>query len=209
MINRLETVSKLANSYDLFAREYATRRTPEKVTLVIAEQLDFFVSQLPTHLSSTKILDLGSGPGEESLYIKVSFGIIPECIDISPTMLELCKEKGLPVRKEDFSSLSDPNGSAAGSFMNFSLLHVSKTKAQTLLSEVHRVLCSGGVLQVTLFEGHGEGFEVKTKYAHPRFFAYYQQDELWHLLSEKFEVIRVVTLKNKPKNILSITGKAL
>lgn len=209
MTNRLETISKLANSYDLFAREYATRNTPEKVILFIAEQLDFFVSQLPTPLSSTKILDLGSGSGEESSYIKVRFGIIPECIDVSPTMLELCKEKELPVRKEDFSSLSDSSGSVAGSFMNFSLLHVSKVEAPTILGEVHRVLSPGGVLQVTLFEGHGEGFEVKTKYAHPRFFAYYQQDELRHLLSEKFEVIREVKLKNKPKNILSITGKTL
>lgn len=209
MTGRLETVSELADLYDLFAREYAMRNTPEKVILFTAEQLDFFVSQLPIPLSSTKILDLGSGPGEESSYIKVRFGVIPECIDVSPTMLELCKEKGLPVRKEDFFSLSDPDGSVTGAFMNFSLLHVSKVEASTVLHEVHRVLSPGGVLQVTLFEGYGEGFEVKTKYAHPRFFAYYQQNELWHLLSEKFEVIREVKLKNKPKNILSITGKAL
>lgn len=209
MTNRLETVSELANSYDLFAREYATRNTPEKMILFIAEQLDFFVSQLPAFLSSTKILDLGSGPGEESLYIKDRFGIIPECIDVSSAMLELCKGKGLPARKEDFSSLSDPSSSVAGSFMNFSLLHISKAEASTILREVHRVLSPGGVVQVTLFEGHREGLEVKTKYAHPRFFAYYQQGELRHLLSEQFEVIREAKLKNKPRNLLSVTGKAL
>lgn len=209
MTKRLEAISELVNSYDLFAREYATRNTPEKVTLFIAEQLDFFISRLPVPFSSTKILDLGSGPGEESLYISVKFGIISECIDVSPIMLELCKEKELPIRKEDFSSLSDPTGSVAGSFMNFSLLHVSKVEASKVLEEVHRVLSPGGILQITLFEGFGEGFEAKTKYAHPRFFAYYQQDELRHLLSEKFEVIREVKLKNKPRDILSITGKTL
>ena len=207
MAKGLETISELIDSYDLFAREYATRRTPEKVTLFIAEQLDFFVSQLPTILSSTRILDLGSGPGEESSYIKAKFGIVPECIDVSPIMLELCKEKGLHIRKEDFSNLSDPTGSVTGSFMNFSLLHVSKVEASKVLKGVHRVLSLGGILQITLFEGLGEEFEAKTKYSHPRFFAYYQQNELRRLFSEKFEVIREAKLKNKPKDILSITGK--
>lgn len=206
MASKTEMPSQLSSSYDHSAKEYAAGRPPERVTRFVAEELDFFVSQLPK-ISPPKILDLGSGPGEESEYIRNKFGTVPECVDISPEMLKMCAERGLTTRQEDFSRLSDRDDSVAGVFMNFSFLHIPKTDAVKVLGEIHRALCPGGALQITLFEGQGEGLEKKTKYQHPRFFAYYQQDELRQVVSQRFEVIRESKLKNNPRNLLSVTGK--
>lgn len=206
MTSKAEKLSRLASSYNHSAKEYAAGKPPERVILFVAEELDFFVSQLPK-CSSSKVLDLGSGHGEESEYIRNKFGIVPECVDISPEMLKICAERGLPVRQEDFSNLSDPDDSVSGAFMNFSFLHIPKTDAIEVLGEIHRVLCSGGVFQITLFEGEGEGLEEKTKYQHPRFFAYYQQSELRQVVSQMFELIRESKLESRPRNLLSVTGK--
>lgn len=208
MVSKLEILSNLASLYDYSAKEYVAGRPPERVTRFVAEELDFFVSQLPK-ISPSRVLDLGSGPGEESDYIKNKFGIVPECVDISPEMLKICAEKGLSTRREDFSRLSDSDDSVSGAFMNFSFFHIPKANAVEALGEIHRVLCPDGVLQATLFEGQGEGLEKKTKYRHPRFFAYYQQEELRQVISQKFEVIRESRLKNRPRNLLSVTAKAL
>lgn len=207
MTSKAEKLSRLASSYNHSAKEYATGRPPERVTLFVAEELDFFVSQLPK-CSSSKVLDLGSGHGEESEYIRNKFGIVPECVDISSEMLKMCAERGLTIRQEDFANLSDPDDSVSGAFMNFSFLHIPKTDAIEVLGEIHRVLCPDGVIQITLFEGQGERLEKRTKYQHPRFFAYYQQDELRQVVSQRFEVIHESKLKNKPRNLLSVTGKA-
>ncbi len=208
MLSREKIFADLVASYNSSAKEYATGRAPEEVTNFIAEQLDFFVSQFPARTVSSKVLDLGSGPGDGSKYLRDKFGITPECIDISPAMLELCAGKGLPVRREDFSNLSDLDHSVAGVFMNFSFLHIPKVEAPVILQEIRRILCPNGVLQITLFEGQGEGFEEKTKYKYPRFFAYYQQHELRHVIEDRFTVVNEAKLKNKPRNLLSITGKA-
>ena len=208
MPNKTEILSRLIESYDHSAQEYAGADTPERVTQFIAEQLDFFISQLPTGFPNQRVLDLGSGPGDASVYLKEKFGITPECVDISPAMLELCASKGLPIRQGDFSNLPDADESVTGVFMNFSFLHIPKSEIPEVLREINRVICYEGVLQVTLFEGQGEGFEKKTKYLHPRFFSYYQQTELRDIVGEQFEIIREARLENRQRNLLSITGKA-
>jgi 2-polyprenyl-3-methyl-5-hydroxy-6-metoxy-1,4-benzoquinol methylase len=47
---------------------------------------------------------VGAGPGHDSRYFQEQ-GLRVLCTDLSPTMVELCKAKGLDARVADFLSL--------------------------------------------------------------------------------------------------------
>lgn len=210
MFNRSEIVTGLARCYDQCARQYALGEAPLKVGEFMHDQLGRFAQEIihfndPTEL---KVLDLGSGPGEESNFLRDKYKISPVCVDISAEMLAICAERGLETRREDFSHLSDLNHSIDGIIMNFSFLHVPKSESGSAMAEIHRVLRQQGVLQMVVFEGKGEGYEEKTKYPSPRFFAYYSEDELRAVVEGEFSVVYQKKLKNKLRNLLGIIGKA-
>lgn len=72
------------DAYDEYAKVF------EEVTGVCSDSFkserDFFIRGLP----GKRVLDLGCGPGRDSLYFKQR-GLNPVCVDISPEMIRLCR----------------------------------------------------------------------------------------------------------------------
>jgi len=113
---------EMAQAYSEKAREYGVVRN---------EEFDEFLEGELKHFADSvkkvgvRIVDLGSGPGNESILLK-NFGLQPVCVDNAQGMIAECRKKGLEAYVMDFYNLSLPDESFAGSWMSFSLLHVPK-----------------------------------------------------------------------------------
>lgn len=200
-MNAETTKRIMADAYSKKAQEYGITRN-ERFDAFLQKELKHFVNSVKK--VGTKVIDLGSGPGNESLYFKEA-GLRPVCIDIAPGMVEQCKKKGLEAYVMDFYHLDFPNESFTGAWMAFALLHVPKSDAEAVIKEAHRVLIKGGVFYISLFEGEGEGFRKEdiSRYGCERYFAYYHQDELEGLLSPYFEIAKSSRLDISPRPTIS------
>ena len=70
------------------------------------------------NLNGKDVLDLGCGPGRDSLFFK-NQGFNPFCIDISPVIIKMCKEKGLDAKIGDFEKWSFDGGLGLYFFATF------------------------------------------------------------------------------------------
>jgi len=197
-----ETIKRqMADAYSKKAQEYGVTRN-ERFDAFLQKELEHFVDSVQK--VGVKVIDLGSGPGNESLYFKQA-GLKPVAIDIAPGMVEQCKKQGLEAYVMDFYHLDFPDESFAGAWMSFALLHVPKVEAEIVIKEAHRILTKGGVFYLSLFEGEGEGLRKEdiSRYGCERYFAYYHQDELERLLLPYFELVKSSRLDISPRPTIS------
>lgn len=189
-----------ASAYDMIASKYGEYHNV-RFNNFLQREMGMFVQAVQA--VGSRVVDLGSGPGDESLYIK-AYGLDPVCVDIAPRMVRECRRKGLETYLMDFSTLGFPEGTFAGAWMALSLLHVPKLEAFSVLQEVDRVLVDQGIFYVSLFEGEGEGLrEDFGRYGIRRYFALYRQDEIQHVLHSRFDVVRSSRLEISPRPTIS------
>ena len=86
-------------AYDKFA-EIFEDNTKEYLQNHLLEDVTLFIQ----NLQGKRLLDVGSGPGRDSLFFK-NKGLNPVCIDISSSMVELCKKKGLEAHEMDLENI--------------------------------------------------------------------------------------------------------
>jgi SAM-dependent methyltransferase len=137
-------------------------------------------------LKGKKILDLGCGAGDHSLYFKEK-GLDVVSIDISEKMIELCKEKGIDAKIMDIENLQFENKTFDGIWSVTSLLHVPKSKIKDVIKKLHDILKDDGILYVCVKEGNGEGLLEHTNTK--RFFSFWQEQELIDTFKDNFELI--------------------
>ncbi|WP_158217642.1 class I SAM-dependent methyltransferase [Lottiidibacillus patelloidae] len=94
-------------------------------------EMNLFVNEL-ADLGQTKLLDLGAGPGLQSLYFQ-QLNIQVTAIDLSSEMVRLCKEKGISAHEMDLSNLQFENGTFDAVWSMNSLLHVPKKSLRPIL----------------------------------------------------------------------------
>ncbi|OYT36046.1 hypothetical protein B6U91_01990 [Candidatus Pacearchaeota archaeon ex4484_71] len=170
-------------SYDTHATEYE-KRTKDYIEEYIQKDFNLYLQ----NLKGRRILDIGSGPGRDSIRFKQR-GFHPVCIDISKTMIELCKNKGLEAYEMNMENLDFDNNSFDGVWAYTSLLHLPKSRIKNAIKEIKRVLKPGGILYLGMKEGNSEGFEKREHYPnHKRYFALYPKEEIEKLISG-FEII--------------------
>ncbi|MEK7527180.1 MAG: class I SAM-dependent methyltransferase [Patescibacteria group bacterium] len=133
------------------------------------------------------ILDVGSGPGRDAAILSAAgFSVI--CLDASEAMLKITKEKGFESIRADFLELPFDKETFDGIWAYTSLLHVSKIKIPSALSEIYRVLKKTGVfalgLIVGLIEGKTEEYRESSGVGMPRLFSFYEKPEIENLLGE-------------------------
>lgn len=193
--------AKLVEAYSRKVEEYGVKRN-EKFDAFLEKEIQHFIDSVKR--VGTKVVDLGSGPGNESLAFKEA-GLEPVCVDISPKMIEQCKQKGLEAHVMDFYNLNFPDESFAGAWMSFALLHVPKQEAESIIGEINRILVKNGVFYVSLFEGEGEGLKREDikKFGVERYFSYYKPDELEKILSQHFEIAKSERLDISPRPTIS------
>lgn len=160
--------------------------------------LDKFVE-----LSGEKIVDIGSGPGRDGMLLQKA-GKEVFCVDASEAMVKLSSERGLKSVLAGFDKLPFEDESFDGAWSYTALLHIPKNSIGVPLGEISRVLKPSGVFALGLIEGDAEEYKESMGVGMPRWFSFYQKDEIENLCREHgFELVYFETLKPRSRNYLN------
>lgn len=177
------TVSDKSKLYNTYASFY--RRRTWKFSNFLSLEYYLFLKSLP----GKKILDLGSGPGRDSVIFKRR-GYKPYCLDISEEMLGLCRKQKLPAIHMDMEELQLPASSFDGVWSYTSLTTIPKFKVWKIINKIYNILKKDGVLFLGLIEGKFEGWKSPDeKYKFVRYISRYTPEEVVRKLGNKFELI--------------------
>ncbi|MCK0171690.1 class I SAM-dependent methyltransferase [Aliiroseovarius sp. S1123] len=154
--------------YDAQAAEYEAR-----VAIKDTPGLDGFIAELPPH---AHVLDLGCGPGLTAKQM-MNHGLTVDATDGSTAMVKRARDHGVPARQALFHQI-DGHALYDGVFANFSLLHLPRAEMPVMLTRLHKLLKSKGILHIGVKLGMGDARDDLG-----RFYTYYQQDELEELLT--------------------------
>jgi len=192
----IKTYNELAVEYDKETTSF-WQNFPHKV-------FDKFIG-----LSKGKVLDVGSGPGRDGLYLK-NAGLDVVCLDASKSMIELSRAKGLESFLGDFEKLPFGTKSFDAVWAYTSLLHVPKKKVEKPLLEINRVLKKGGIFGLGLIEGDTELYRESSGVGKPRWFSFYKKEEVEVLLlNTGFEVLYYEEFQVNTKKYLNFICKKL
>lgn len=185
----IDTYNQMALEYDAETADF-WNRFPHTI-------IDRFAD-----LVQGRVLDIGSGPGRDGVILQKK-GLEVTCLDASEAMIKLSTSRGLLSVLGDFCALPFPDAIFDGVWTYTALPHVPKTKVGTAFSEITRVLKKGGILGLGLIEGDTELYRESSGVGKPRWFSYYQKDEVEKLLqAHGFSVVYFETFKPGSKNYL-------
>jgi SAM-dependent methyltransferase len=174
------TIDSYNQNAILFAQKFAY------FAQLLGPEYERFTSLIPGKL----ILDLGCGSGDHSVELEKRGGKVT-AVDLSDSMLALCKQKGIHVVKMDIEQLQFSPGSFDGIWSVTSLLHIPKSRLPAVIEKLHTILVTDGVLFVTVKQGDGECFVPDKQSTSKRYFSFFNQEELVSLFQQKFEILDV------------------
>ncbi len=166
--------------------------------------IDLFLASLP----GKEILDLGSGPGRDSVLFR-DRGLVPLCFDISPEMLKLCEKKGLVAMHGDLENIPFGPSSFDGVWAFASLLHIPKANLPPVLAKIGEILRPSGVFYLGMKEGDFEGFLKSPDYEGTRFFSLYNKTELDAAVGMYFKIVHHSRVLSKRDYFLNYLCKKL
>jgi SAM-dependent methyltransferase len=172
-------------TYDRIAGDFA-----EHVwSMHLDPALDAFSQHL---LPGARVLDLGCGPGRDTALLRER-GFCVIGMDLSMGMLrQALRRVGPGFTCADMRHIPVHDACFDGVWLNAALLHLPREDVPRTLRDVRRTVPAGGALFVAVKQGLGEGWNDWE--GQPRFFTYFQPDELACLLADAgFDVIDVHT----------------
>ncbi|MCA0983937.1 class I SAM-dependent methyltransferase [Halobacillus yeomjeoni] len=171
---------------DAYNNQADNRNESSIQTWKVFERQDFLNRLL--HNGKTNVLELGAGPGKDSKFFQDS-GLDVLAIDLSPEMVQKCKEKGLKAEVMSFDELSFEENTFSGVWALNTLLHVPKDNITAVLNDIKRVLEPEGLFYFGVYGGiDHEGVWEKDFHSPKRFFSFYQDEEIERILSEHFKI---------------------
>ena len=147
--------------YDLSAQKYADEWYPNEMMLPSIKE---FVSLLPvTDARDASVLDLGCGPGQESMRISKE-GVRVTGIDYSAESIKIAKEKNSTIdfRLMGYDEIDESLGLFDGIFSCSSIIHLNETDLKTLLKNISRNLRKDGIFLVIYRVGQGMITQIHT-----------------------------------------------
>lgn len=176
-----EETRRTIAAYDAHAEDYA-RRTAGLDP--VADLLARFVAELPAGTGDSsagaRVLDAGCGAGRDTAYLSGQ-GYHVTGLDLSLGLLR-CGVGQAPAGRfvqGDLTRLPYRAGTFAGVWACASLLHLPREHMPGALAALRRVMVPGGLLYLGMKRGEGAGWELApTLAAAPRYFVYYQPEEL-------------------------------
>ena len=181
--------AQLITAYDRQAGERdAAARQPWKI-----QERDEFL-QIIQKRKLHRLLEIGAGPGHDAKFFQDS-GLEVTCIDLSPNMVALCKDKGLDAHVMDYSQITFPDQSFDAIWALNSLLHVPKTELLNVLAGIQRILRPDGLFYMGVYGRHNfEGIWQYDSYEPKRFFSFFEEATLKETLSQFFTILSLKTL---------------
>lgn len=160
------------HTYDAIATTYAeqsSRPYPELLADIAA-----LAERLPT---GALIADVGCGPGRDiDLLRQRGFRVVG--FDLSFGQLRTGGRPG--VAQADMQAIPVRTGALDAIWCYAALLHIPHRTVPAALAEFARVLRPGGLLQLVVAEGDGEGWETASQYGSEseRWYTYHREPEL-------------------------------
>ncbi len=185
-------------TYNSHAEEFE-ERTKNYLRKHIFNDVTLFLKSLP----GKRILDLGSGPGRDSLFFKEK-GFEPLCYDFSPEMIKRCEEKSLVGKVGEIEKMNFPDDSFDGVWAYTSLLHIPEEEFTIALKKVNKSLVKKGVFYIGMKEGKNKILENERYSDDTRTSWYYTNEELIEMLKPHFDIFNFskVELENTYLNYL-------
>lgn len=185
-MNNTSANDNTLQAYELSINEYVANTAPE-ASGNVKIWIDSVLELLP---ATPKIIEIGSAFGRDAEYIE-SKGFKVTRTDAAKGFVSLLQEKGYPAYqfnplKEEFSSTYDLI------FANAVFLHFTPNELQEVFSKIYKSLNKEGILAFSVKHGHGEEW-TSAKVGKPRYFCYWQSDQMKHLLeSNGFRLIKIL-----------------
>jgi SAM-dependent methyltransferase len=136
----------------------------------------------------TSLIDIGAGTGIHALFFQ-SQGIDVSCIDLSPALVEQCRQKGLPCRALSVLDLPDIGQTFDAAFALNSLLHIPSSLLPKALSNIAAVLSREGLFYWGQYGGeYREGIYQDDTYQPKRFFSLLEDEQILEFASREFDL---------------------
>ncbi|EFH83802.1 class I SAM-dependent methyltransferase [Ktedonobacter racemifer] len=173
---------------EAYNRESAgNRNQAKKEDWKVAERQDFL--DLLQREGKQTLLEVGAGTGTDGLFFQQQ-GLRVVCTDLSPAMVELCREKGLEAHVMDFLGLDFPPASFDAIYALNCLLHVPTKDLPSVLEKLRDLLRPGGLFFLGVYGGNEqEGVREEDWHKPPRFFAHHTDEFMREAVSPVFEIV--------------------
>lgn len=189
-----QVIAHLRQAYD--QKSARKRDEMKKEDWKVAERQHFL--DLLKQEGKQRLLEIGAGTGTDSLFFQNN-GIRVVCTDLSPAMVEKCREKGLEAYAMDFLSLNFPSASFEAMYAMNCLLHVPTSTLPLVLENLRRLLSPGGLFFLGVYGGtEEEGIHEDDWHEPPRFFAHHTEAFMRQVIAPFFNIVsfRTVPLEN-------------
>jgi cyclopropane fatty-acyl-phospholipid synthase-like methyltransferase len=185
----------LRKSYNKYAQE---RDTYEMQDWKIAERTRYLSLLQQEHKKT--LLEIGAGTGRDSKYFQ-DHGLETVCIDLSPAMVELCKQKGLTAYVMDMADIQLRDGSFDAIYSMNSLLHIPKAELPAILRRLNLLLKTDGLIFIGMYGGiEHEGIWEKDTYVPKRFFSFFTDEHLEEEVTKVFAILSFNPVYFEPDN---------
>ena len=195
-----EILDALRRSYDGSAQERDQRA---KQAWKIAER-EAFLDRLRA-IEAKTLLEIGAGTGQDAFFFQES-GLAVTAVDLSPAMVERCREKGIPAYVRDFLALGFTPGSFDAVYAMNCLLHVPNADLPKVLLAIREVLVPGGLFFLGVYGGESrEGAVAEDRQDPPRFFSSRTDEQILAYAGQAFEIIDFHTLHDGEDHFQALT----
>jgi cyclopropane fatty-acyl-phospholipid synthase-like methyltransferase len=192
-MNKAELRGNLRNTYNKYAQE----RETSTMQAWKVEQRSKFLLLLQKENKRT-LLEVGAGTGRDSQFFQGQ-GLDVVCIDLSPAMVELCRQKGLTAHIMDMADIRFPAGSFDAVYSMNSLLHLTKAEFPAVLRKIDELLTEDGVFFLGIYGGYEyEGIWENDRYVPNRFFSFFTDEHLKQELTKVFDIISFESIQTEP-----------
>lgn len=197
--------NELRETYDKYAQE---RETSVMQGWKLEERARFLTALQNEH--KHKLLEIGAGTGRDSKFFQDK-GFEVTCIDLSPAMVEHCRQKGLSAYVMDMTAIDLPENSFDAVYSMNSLLHLTKDEFSDVIQRINTLLQEGGLFYIGMYGGYDfEGISENDAYTPKRFFSFFDDEHLQTEIGKVFDVltfIPVIFETNNPLHFQSLILK--
>jgi SAM-dependent methyltransferase len=180
-----QTNATTIKTYEAHVNEYL-QGTPQVVSGELKAWIERNLAKLK---QNAKIFEIGSGTGKDADYIE-SKGFSVQRSDATKAFVKFLKDKGHEAKV--FNAISDAfPGSYDMIFADAVLLHFNRDETKQVAAKVFQALNPNGRFVFNLKRGDGDEL-VSNKLHDPRYFCFWQPDEITKLLTDTgFEDVEV------------------